>query len=471
MTTTRGGAVPTDGRGGSPLRRQYAVAAVVFAVLVLGIILVFGQLLSRSMSQRYLQDALISGREQAQTVADALGDGGVQELEVRERRREELVRTLIGLPQRRILESIEVTSPDGEVVFESSFSSNEAVPEELASHLEVRGGLSDGDVLETQTSYRITVPVGEVGEVVVNVSKVRLAERVARIQEELLHQTLVVAGVTLLTLIAAFSFVWHLIQRTRRLEEQRREAAEMASLGVLAANLAHEIRNPLNSINLNLELLEEDLAGDNGDAADSLTSTRQEVGRLARLVSDFLTYARPVEPALSSVPVLELLRDVSEFLRGEARRQGAHLRLRAEVDDVEVRGDAAQLRQVLLNLVLNAVQAVSDLEPDRRLVELGAEVDDGVVRIGVRDRGPGIPEPELERVRRPFVSLRRGGTGLGLAIAERIVQTHGGRLELNNLEVGLEAVVVLPVAPRNGKMSEGRGAVGRGASKSGRRSE
>jgi signal transduction histidine kinase len=447
------------------------VAAVVFAVLVLGIILVFGHLLSRSMSQRYLQDALISGREQAQTVAAALDDGAAQELEVRERRREELVRTLVGLPQRRILESIEVTDRDGEVVFESSFSSTEAVPEELASHLELKGGISDGDVLETQTSYRITVPVGEVGEVVVNVSKVRLAERVARIQEELLHQTLLVAGITLLTLVAAFSFVWHLIQRTRRLEEQRREAAEMASLGVLAANLAHEIRNPLNSINLNLELLEEDLAGDNADAVDSLTSTRQEVGRLARLVSDFLTYARPVEPSVSTVQVEDLLREVAEFLRGEARRQGAHIRLRSELDDVEVRGDAGQLRQVLLNLVLNAVQAVAGLDPERRLVELAAEVSDGAVRIGVRDRGPGIPEPELERVRRPFVSLRRGGTGLGLAIAERIVHSHGGRLELSNLEPGLEAAVVLPVAPRNGKMSEASGAVGRVTMPSGRRSD
>lgn len=471
MRVARAGSAPGTGRGGSSLRRQYAVAAVVFAVLVLGIILVFGHLLSRSMSQRYLQDALISGREQAQTVADALDDDGVQELEVRERRREELVRTLVGLPQRRILESIEVTGRDGEVVFESSFSSTEAVPEELASHLELRGGLSDGDVLETQTSYRITVPVGEVGEVVVNVSKVRLAERVARIQEELLHQTLLVAGITLLTLVAAFSFVWHLIQRTRRLEEQRREAAEMASLGVLAANLAHEIRNPLNSINLNLELLEEDLAGDNGDAVDSLTSTRQEVSRLARLVSDFLTYARPVEPTPSTVHVHELLHEVAEFLRGEARRQGAHIRLRSEPEELEVRGDGAQLRQVLLNLVLNAVQAVSGLDPDRRLVELAAEVDDGAVRIGVRDRGPGIPEPELERVRRPFVSLRRGGTGLGLAIAERIVQSHGGRLELKNLEVGLEAAVVLPVTPRNGKMSEGSGAVGRGTSRGGRRAD
>ncbi len=436
------------------LRWQYVAATTLLAFLMLGIILLFGHLLSRSLSRRYLEDALISGREQAEAVAEVLGGQDVQELQVVERRRDTLVRTLAGLPQRQLLESIEVTNCDGDIVFTSSFSSVEEVPEEVASHLELRGRLSDQDVGETQTSYRITVPLGEVGEVVVNVSKGRLAERVTRLRQELLQQTLVVACVTLATLLAAFSLVWHLVQRTRRLEEQRHEAAEMAALGALAANLAHEIRNPLNSINLNLELLEEDLAGGPSEAAASLCGTRQEVGRLARLVNDFLNYARPVEPSLEAVRVGPLLRDVAEFLRGEARRLGTHLRLQPDLPDAEVRADLGQLRQVLLNLVLNAVQSVAALEPDRRIVELGAAAGESEVRVEVRDRGDGIPDDDLDRVRRPFVSLRRGGTGLGLAIADRIVTAHGGRLELTNLApTGFAAAVVLPRAPVSGKMA------------------
>jgi signal transduction histidine kinase len=443
---------------GAALRRQYALATAMFAVLVLATIFLFGHLLSRSLSRRYLQDALISGREQAQTVADALGGSGTRELQVVERRREELVRTLAGLPQRRILESIEVTNRDGEVVFTSNFSSTEAVPEELASHLEVSGGLSDQDVGETEQAYRISVPLGEVGEVVVKLSKGKLAERAAYLRRELMQQTLVVAGVTLLTMVLAFVLIWHLIQRTRKLEEQRHEASEMAALGVLAANLAHEIRNPLNSINLNLELLQEDLAGSGGAAASSLVSTRQEVGRLARLVSDFMTYARPAAPRLETVRVGALLREVAEFLRGEARRQNVHLRLRPDLADAEVRCDTAQVRQVLLNLVLNAVQSVSVLEADRRVVELGADQVGDAVRVIVHDRGMGIPGDELERVRQPFVSLRRGGTGLGLAIAERIVAAHDGRLELENVDGGFEAAVVLPVEEHGVKMGEAQAA-------------
>jgi len=452
--------LPSLGSTGSPsgtsFERQYAIATAVFAVLVIGIIFVFGQLISQSLSRRYLEDVLISGREEAQKVAEEIGASGTADVRhVFEKRREELVRTLEGVAQRKVLESIEVTDPNGEVVFTSFFRSTEQVSEEIADHLEISGTLSDQDVTETESSYRITVPLGEIGEVVLNVSKGRIAERVVRLRRELLKQTIKVAVLTLLTLVVAFGFVWRLIQRTRRLEAQRREAQELAALGSLAANLAHEIRNPLNSINLNLELLEEDLEGEADEAVSSLVSTRQEVGRLARLVSDFLTYARPTEPQTARIRADILVEEVVEFLRGEARRMGVHLRALGAHDDVCLMADSGQLRQVLLNLVLNAVQATAKLEPDRRVVELRVESTDSHAAIIVRDRGDGIPPDELVRVRRAFYTRRRGGTGLGLAIAERIVTAHRGRLELVNLEPkGFEARVVLPRGDDDGKLCQ-----------------
>jgi signal transduction histidine kinase len=298
------------------------------------------------------------------------------------------------------------------------------------------------------------VPIGEVGEVVLNVSKGRLYERVVRLRRELLWQTVTVAVLTLATLVVAFVIVWFLIQRTRRLERKHREAEELAALGGLAANLAHEIRNPLNSINLNLELLEEDLEDGGAEAVASLAGTRQEVARLARLVSDFLTYARPTEPILEEVATAKVLREVHEFLGAEARASGVHLRLGRDPFEGTVLSDPGQLRQVLLNLVLNAIQAVVGLQADRRLVELVTAVDGNEVKLIVRDRGDGIPDAELPRVRRAFYTRRRGGTGLGLAIAERYVEAHSGRIELENLAGGgFEARVVLPIHRGDGKMS------------------
>ena len=306
--------------------------------------------------------------------------------------------------------------------------------------------LSDENVIETENPYRIMVPLGEVGNVILNVDRAEVAERLSGLRGDLLSQTIRIAVLTLATLVLAFAFVWMLIQRTRRLEAQRFEAEEMAALGALAANLAHEIRNPLNSINLNLELLDEDLSSDGAYARESLASTRAEVGRLASLVSDFLTYARPTEPELEAVRVDALLDDVGEFLAAEARRLGVHLRVKPGLPRVNVRSDEGQLRQVLLNLVLNAVQAVRDLPADRRLVELFAEEHEESAVMVVRDRGNGIPPIEMERVRKAFYTRRRGGTGLGLAIAERFVQAQGGRIELENLDPhGFEARVVLPI--------------------------
>jgi len=439
------------GRGS--LQRRYALASALFAVLLIAIIFGFGHLLSQSLSRRYLEDLLISGRDEAQRVADSLGHDVGGDLEVVEKRREELYRTLEGLAKRRILESIEVLNPDGEVVFRSEFTSTERVPDEIVAQLELSGALSDQDVYETERSYEIAAPLGDVGEVVLTISKSRIAERVVHLREDLLRQTATVAAATLVTLVTAFMFMWSLIQRNRRLEAQRRQADELAALGSLAANLAHEIRNPLNSINLNLELLEEDLAA--LEAQESLQSTRQEVGRLARLVSDFLTYARPAQPTKATVRVATLLTDVVSFLRSQAQKAGTHLRLEPDLPEIVLRADAGQLRQVLLNLVLNAVQSVSGLEAGRRVVELSAAETEDCVRLVVRDRGNGMSAEEIPSARKAFYTQRRGGTGLGLAIADRIVEAHDGRLELRNLEpTGFEAAVVLPLSMRDVKIVE-----------------
>ncbi len=437
----------------TPLRRQYAFAAGIFLSLVLGIIFLFGHLIAGSLSRRYLEDVLAGGREEAQRIADELGGAEIKELDVVETRQEVLRRTLEGDPVRRIWQSIEVTDSDGKIVFSSESQSTEEIPEALANDLQIQGTLSDENVIETENPYRISVPLGEVGAVVLNVDRSEVAERVADLRGDLLSQTIGIAVLTLGTLLLAFAFVWFLIQRTRRLEAQRFEAEEMAALGALAANLAHEIRNPLNSINLNLELLDEDLPEDGRRTRESLASTRAEVGRLAKLVSDFLTYARPSEPEMGVVRVDTMLDDVGSFLTAEARSMGVHLRVLPGLPTVSVDGDESQIRQVLLNLVLNAVQAVQKLPADRRVVELDAETESQDVALIVRDRGDGIPSEEMERVRRAFYTRRRGGSGLGLAIAERFIEAQGGRIDLFNLEPhGFEARVVLPIDREAGKI-------------------
>jgi signal transduction histidine kinase len=438
------------------LQRHYATATAVFLVLVLGIIFLFGHLISQSLSRRYIEDLLVSGREDARRIAEDLDDQvEAQDLQVLERRREQIYRSFEGILRRQVYESIIVTDREGKVVARYELKSLEDLPDGLQDDLELGGALPDEEVTETETPYRIMVPLGEdVGEVVLNVNRARVNQRVGTLQRELLTQTIAVAVLTLTTLVVAFVLVWLLVQRTRRIEAKQHDAEELAALGTLAANLAHEIRNPLNSINLNLELLDEDLTEQAADARSSLAVTRSEVNRLAKLVSDFLTYARPTDPKTEPVVVRALLKDVCDFLHAEATTMGVHLRLDRDLPDIVIEADEGQLRQVILNLVLNAVQSVSVLEADRRVVEIGAVADEAELALTVTDRGDGIADADLGRVREAFFTKRRGGSGLGLAIAERFVEVHDGRVELENLDPhGFEARIVLPVGGGAGKMS------------------
>jgi signal transduction histidine kinase len=428
------------------LQRKYALATGLFAGLVLAIILVFGHFIAQSLSRRYLEDLFETGREEAQRMAEELGRLEPEALEVFQRRHERLSRTPEGRPQRMVIDRIVVKDIQGKVVYESDFRVTEELPDELIADLELDGELSDEKVTDTQDSYQIEAPIGDVGSVMLSINRARIRERVALLRSELLSQIVTVAILTLTIVVMAFVIVWFLIQRTRRLEAKTREAEDFAALGTLAANLAHEIRNPLNSINLNLELLDEDLPAEGSAARESLASTRDEVGRLASLVSDFLTYARPNEPELAPVRVDTMIEDVCQFLTAEARNVGVHLRVTPGLPRISVRSDESQLRQVLLNLVLNAVQAVRELPADRRVIELYAEVLTDAVALVVRDRGDGIPTEDMTRVRRAFCTRRRGGSGLGLAIAERFVDAQNGHIDLQNLEPhGFEARVVLPI--------------------------
>jgi signal transduction histidine kinase len=297
-------------------------------------------------------------------------------------------------------------------------------------------------VVESSTSYQIRAPLEDIGTVVVSVSKPAMAARIAILRRNLLIQTAVAGGASLALLLGAVAFIWHLVQRNAHLEAKRRLNEELAALGGLAANLAHEIRNPLNALSINLELLEEDLET-RKTPADTVGMARREVGRLSRLVNDFLVYARPARPLIEEFESEGLLRDVAALLQPVCERSGVEL----TIGDgrARVRGDRGQLSQVLVNLALNSVQAMEGCSTKK--VELKAARAGDRVLLEVSDTGPGIPRHELARVREAFFTRRKGGTGLGLAIADRIVGSHGGTLEISNRRTGgLVAKVVLPAA-------------------------
>jgi signal transduction histidine kinase len=425
--------------GGHELGRQYLAAAAVFAALLVASFASFAYLVVGELSRSYLEDVLLSGKERAEDLARQLrGQGNLYK--VIETKRTALAQISAALSRQQVIDKVQVFDDQGKLVYSSEFRTEG-----------LKGGFPEGTgellvpsspekVVESSTSYQIRAPLEDLGTVVVSVSKPAMAARIAILRRNLLLQTAVAGGTSLALLLGAVAFIWHLVQRNAHLDAKRRLNEDLAALGSLAANLAHEIRNPLNALSINLELLEEDLEN-RQTPADTVGLARREVARLSRLVNDFLVYARPARPQIEEFDSESLLRDVAALLTPACERSGVEL----IVGDgrARVRGDRGQLSQVLVNLALNSVQAM-EARATRRVELRAMRAGDNVV-LEVSDTGPGIPKHELARVREAFFTRRKGGTGLGLAIADRIVGAHGGRLELSNRKNGgLTAKVVLP---------------------------
>jgi signal transduction histidine kinase len=227
-----------------------------------------------------------------------------------------------------------------------------------------------------------------------------------------------------------------LIRKNRNLEQARQSAARASYVGLLASGLAHEIRNPLNAMNMNLQMLEEELHARNGppegEQAELLESTKSEIKRLERLVNNFLTYARPAQPRFESKDLNIVAREVIRLLEVDFRQHGVELRTDLEPLLPRVETDEAQFKQALINLMVNARQVLKDGGHVTIRTRAGSK---GEAVLEVEDDGPGIPPDSRERIFEVFYSSRGGGTGLGLPIARQIVERHGGTIELDS-EVG-----------------------------------
>ena len=222
---------------------------------------------------------------------------------------------------------------------------------------------------------------------------------------------------------------------------------KLASLGVLAAGVAHEIRNPLTAIKARLFTQQKSLAPGTVEYEDSLV-IGAEINRLEEIVRSFLLFARPPEPHFATVPVAEPLRAVCDLLSPQLRNQYINLILES-IPDVLLQADAGQLKQVLINLIQNAADSI----PGRGTVTVRVRTDHtrlhgettAVVIIEVQDTGKGISAEVQKRLFDPFFSTKATGTGLGLSIAGRIVEKHGGALEFQTgMNRGTTFGIVLP---------------------------
>jgi signal transduction histidine kinase len=250
-----------------------------------------------------------------------------------------------------------------------------------------------------------------------------------------LERMLTFSMVLLLSLAGCLVFLVYrgMIAPLRAELDQSRNVVErhekLASLGVLAAGVAHEIRNPLMAIKLRLYSLKE--AFPQAAASDDVVMISDEIKRLDRIAQETLQFARPSEPNLARLSVNELAERVQQLVRGHLEMLRITLTLEGAAE-IWLRADAQQIEQVLLNLIQNSAQSIGrdgciTVTVEERLVPLSGRFQRAVI-LAVTDTGAGV-RPELEkRLFAPFFTTKANGTGLGLAIAARIVEKHGGAL-------------------------------------------
>lgn len=231
-----------------------------------------------------------------------------------------------------------------------------------------------------------------------------------------------------------------MVSAIRRANEQLVANERLATIGKMAAHVTHEIRNPLSSIALNLELLEEELAVDSEESRALLRAIGAEVERLSSLSQQYLSFARQRSSSLIEEELSDVVRDAAEFSRRELLK--AEIRLELELEEIgPIPLDEGQIKQAVFNLLRNARDAM----PQGGSVRVSVRKLPGLAEVRIDDEGGGVDPEMIERLFEPFFSTKRHGTGLGLAITRQIVEAHGGKIELSaNSPRGARVTIRLP---------------------------
>ncbi|MCX5651942.1 MAG: ATP-binding protein [Planctomycetota bacterium] len=265
-------------------------------------------------------------------------------------------------------------------------------------------------------------------------------------------------------LLATYLALRRRVVRLRAAEERAQRQERLAELGALTGGLAHEIKNPLSTIGLNVQLASEAIVDSSLPDDDKATLVRRvetverEATRLANILNDFLRFAGRIKLAPVEADLREVVEELVDFYRPQCDQHKVVLRADLPAAPVVARVDPALVKQALLNLLINATQVMAAQDaPSRELMirlmpaaqpaaKGQREITPREIAIHVIDTGPGIPAEKHAEIFRPYVTGRKGGSGLGLAVTRRIVEEHGGRIDLfSEPGKGSDFMVRLPI--------------------------
>lgn len=228
------------------------------------------------------------------------------------------------------------------------------------------------------------------------------------------------------------------------LEEQLRHADRLAVIGELSASLAHEVRNPLGAIRGAVEIIRDETASDSKqfEFANILI---EETKRLNNVVENYLSFAGKSKKVESIFSIIEVIQNSILLLSNQAKKNGIIIETQMPASSLTLKGDSNELRQVLINLILNAIESISNNGEVTVKVEEKNESEEQNIIISVIDTGKGISEEKISQIFQPFYTTKKNGSGLGLAIIKRICDSNGWKISINQIENGgSEFQIIIP---------------------------
>lgn len=252
-------------------------------------------------------------------------------------------------------------------------------------------------------------------------------------------------------LFESFNFMVERLRESRNYEKRLREAEHLAGLGQLSRNIAHEIRNPLNFMNLSIAHIDEKYRPEDPgrqERFDALVGgIKLEIQRLNKLVSDYLDYSKPIRLNLQKVEIERLVDEIIDLIRARAEKEGISIVKEYHTGN-ELEMDKDLIKSCILNIVSNAFQAMST-SGKKKVLSLKTETAGDRLILSIADSGGGVPAANLPKIFDPFFSTKPDGLGLGLSITKRITEEHGGDIEFRSTEgEGSEVRLLLPMAQK-----------------------
>lgn len=286
------------------------------------------------------------------------------------------------------------------------------------------------------------------------------AEPMLAVEQHANHRHAVLVLVVVLVVLASFLVTSWMVRMDKRRDEseramaaRERESDHWRTIGEMAATVAHEVRNPLNTVLMAAQRMEQEFTVPDQDRADYLellSILKAEADRVGRVVTEFLELGRPLVLEWEEIAAADLVEEALASLRFRAIQEGKQLELHNRCSHT-VRVDRRRFTQVMRNVIDNAVDAI----PEGGRVAISVTCDLDSMNVLVEDNGPGMDAETLERVQRPFVTTKARGTGLGLPLARRLVEAHGGSLSLLS-QPGRGTVVSLFIPAPDGRKHRGQ---------------